>query len=477
MKRNQLHSILGLGKGSVRKNYYKDLTRNQYKLNQFRFALDNFSCPIVFFDPNNFKVIDSNVTFFEYFDINEDASVLNILKPSKKEFVKEELGLGKNNIRTSIISKGSEIPVELTIKKTSFMGKEIGICLIYDISERIKYEKKLEEEENKYRSLYHYAELSRKQLSAVLENSRTFAIAIDHSGKIIHSNTTQFPFKNYIEGMNVFKDKFPEEYSEIVSLIHEKGNSINRVITIINKGERNVFKLTAKRIGGDNPLGFLIYGHDITNHNEILRTLVDGGCYMHLHEQRDIVCQALEMVDYNVYAFSRNPKRDEHSFETVPLPAVDDPIKYIYDKVKELIKKKSIIYFDRFAFLLCFSDFSAVMRLVYRLNDLIRKSDSIILYAMPGMFTKEQVEYFRGECFFFSEKKEDLDPRKWKMLECLYSSDIALNCTQIGKKCSLSRKTVLNWAQELQAGDFIEEFRKGRSKYLKLTQKGYELFK
>lgn len=481
MKRNQLDSILGLGKGSVRKNYYKDLTRNQYKLSQFRFALDNFSCPIVFFDPKNFKVIDSNATFFEYFDIKEDVSFLDIFEPSQAEFVRQELDMDKKSINTSVKSKGSEVPVELTVKRTSFRGKEIGICLIYDVSERIRYEKELEEKENKYRSLFHYAELARKQLSAVLENSRTFAIAIDHSGKIILSNTAIFPFRKSIEGMNVFKDKFPEDYSEIVSLIHElRGSSINRAVTVIdNKGEKYVFKLTAKKIGGNNPLGYLIYGHDVTNHNEILRTLIDGRCYMHLDEQRDIVCQPLEIVDkYNVYAFSRNPTHDEHCFETISLPAVEDPLEYIYKKVKELIAKKSIIYFDRFAFLLCFSDFSAVMRLVYRLNDMIRSSDSIIIYAMPGMFTKEQVEYFRGECFLFStEKKEDLDPRKLKMLECLYFSDVALNCSQLGKKCNLSRKTVLNWAQELDAGGFIEEFRKGRSKYLKLTQKGHEFFK
>ncbi|MGM5483039.1 MAG: MarR family transcriptional regulator [Nanobdellota archaeon] len=481
MASNDLKRIIGLGSSSLRKNYYKDLAKNQYKLNQFRFALDSFTYPFVFFNPVDFKVIDCNKTYLELFD--NAWSVPFSQHFDNPKHIRDSLKSNKYHIESEIITSKGRLPVELTIKRTCFQGNEIGICLIYDVSERKKYERELENKEKKFRSLFQYAELSRKQLQAVIDNSEMFAITIDHAGWVIQSNVSQFPFENKIDGKNIFSDEFPKEYSEFVSLLKEtKSMQNSRLVSLKDvNGKKYSFNITAKKIGMAESFGYLIYGHDVTNYNEVIDSFVPGHCYMHLDEQKTSVCQALDAITtFDVFSFSRNPDHDRFSFPNiVKINASDNPLEDIYEHIKKIVdSKKAIIYFDRFDFLRCFSDFSGVMRMVYKINDLIRTTGSIIVYSVPNVFTDMEIEYFRNECFLITlDNKENLDPRKIELLRCLYASDVPLNCTQLGKKCDISRKTVLYWSNELEKMGFIEQMRHGRSKYLKLTVNGGKVLK
>ena len=486
MATDDLNKILGLGSASVRKHYYKDLAEHEHKLHQFRFALDNFPEPIIFFDPHDFSLVDYNETFLSFFGVTDSTSVTFIeLFPSDgRDAVMQAIRGDQHTLKTYIRPGNADIPVELIFKMTRFQGQDIAICLVSDISERIESENKLRASEELYKSLFQDAEFSRRQLEYVIKNSGTLIIALDSSGTVVETNIDQFPvFSQSIKGMNVFRDHFPPEYEGILSQFWETGQGRqDATVEVIGpKGRKYLYKVRTKRIHGQEAkLGYLVYGSDITSYTDSLNTLMPGNAYFHFSDQEKEVIELLRLMkqEYHVISFTRSPLHDTYPFsELIELLSDKNPIDAVYETVSRLVSEHphSIIYFDRFDFIRCFSDFHGMMRLIYRLNDLIRSSGSLILYSIPHLiFSDAEIEFLRAECLHLTvdHSQASIDPKKLKLLQCLHESDAELNCSQLARKCDFSRKTVTLWAQELEKTGFVEAVRHGRSKYLRLGPQG-----
>lgn len=486
MAKEDVKKILGLGSFSMHKSYYKDLKDHQIKLEQFGFALDNFHCPIVFFDPVNLIIVDKNETFSSFFENEKTFRFLtDIFLKKDQEEIKKNLTEKKPKFSAKIKKDNKKYPFEITIRMTSFRGKKVGVCLFYDISERLKYENEIKENEAKYRSLYHYSETTLKQLEFVINKSETLMVAIDKFGKIIESNITRFePFKKPLKDKNIFKDELPEYYDEIKKLAHSASvYPTKKTIEIRDeRGQKYIFSFIIKKFYNKtkNEIASIIYGNDLTNYKDNHEILLPGNAYVHMEVEEDNLINILKdfSTEYKVFYISRNNGKADLDFgEMIELKVTKDPLEEVHKKIRDKIRnnKKCIFYFQRLDFLRCFGTFQELMKLVFTINDIVKESKNIVVYSVKkSIFTESEIEHLQNECFLFTldNSTNDLDPRKLTILRLISSEKNAMNCTQISRKTGISRKTIIDWTKELELKGLAYFREHGRGKYLRITDKG-----
>ncbi|MFW6013842.1 MAG: hypothetical protein ACOCQG_01590 [Candidatus Nanoarchaeia archaeon] len=490
MTKEDIGKILGLGNLSMRKSYYKDLKSHQFKLEQFRFALNKFNCPIVFFEPETLKIIDKNETFSSFFENEKPFLSLTDLffkKDIKK--IKYNLKGDITNVIVSLKKNNKSFPFELTIRKTHFRGNSVGICLFYDISQRLKYEKELKKNEQKYRTLYNYSETIQKQLEFVINKAETLVVAIDNSGKIIESNINQFkPFTDSIKNKNIFTDEFKCNSKEIINLATSKTiNKLNNNLVLSDKkGRKHLYRFVVKKFKAEenkNDISCIIYGKDLTHYRENLENLVQGSPYIYMDEGKNDLSGALKYLSYNykIFHFSRDRKKSVYEFvKHIELNSTKNPLNDVYNKICELTKKnqRCIFYIERFDFLRCFASFHELMKLIFKINDIIKESENIIIYFVKNkLFSESELEYLKNECFIFNleEGECEIEPRKLRILQLLSLEGNAMNCSQISRKSGFSRKTIINWINEMELKGLLFSTTHGRSKYLKISEKGNKM--
>jgi hypothetical protein len=144
-----------------------------------------------------------------------------------------------------------------------------------------------------------------------------------------------------------------------------------------------------------------------------------------------------------------------------------------------LKKNKMIILLDRIDFFLSTFPFNEIIKTFYRINDLIKKHNSILILRINSKLLKEsELSLFNEEYIRLkSEKISDIIIRDdlidiIKFIDNENKMNINVTYGDIGKKFNISKVTVKNRIETLIKKDLIYSKKIGKSKILYLTKHG-----
>jgi PAS domain S-box-containing protein len=144
----QREGIIGLGITSGRRSYFPELQRHHAELERFRTLLDSSSEAIVLLTPEDGSLLDCNETACRMAGVGREE----LLTQPIHRFIGDEgwsqlqklhcMSEGEHHtIRTGFASRSGEVlPVEVTCSGARFQGELLGVLVIRDISERLKLE-------------------------------------------------------------------------------------------------------------------------------------------------------------------------------------------------------------------------------------------------------------------------------------------------------------------------------------------------
>jgi len=153
-EREQMRSLLmGLGKRSMRKNYYPELQERGAELERFRVLLEHVPDAIFFVDMGSMSIVDANgaatdMTGYAWKEL-KGLRLNDLLQESGetlfRELRKKQGRPGSQNAwSTRLVSgSGASVPVEVTLNLHMYREQEYAVLVARDISERHRYEREL----------------------------------------------------------------------------------------------------------------------------------------------------------------------------------------------------------------------------------------------------------------------------------------------------------------------------------------------
>ncbi len=155
--------LIGLGEGSFRKNYFPELQERLDELERFRILLDHSSDVILLVHLATRQIVDINASACRQLGYPQKELLgrdidgifdLARLKWPEGERVFPECGLLSTTMQRS---DGAQIPVEIAFSMDAFADETYLIVVVRDITQRLEAEKKLQESEIRFRSIFHSA--------------------------------------------------------------------------------------------------------------------------------------------------------------------------------------------------------------------------------------------------------------------------------------------------------------------------------
>ena len=258
-----------------------------------------------------------------------------------------------------------------------------------------------------------------------------------------------------------------------ISLIKERANIISEILFIcklIPLEEQLSYQFEIGK-------GYII---DDPKYNitELLETLIDAS-FRCLYIGRNIGKDQYRLDNVNkihTIDFANQTGEYNRVFDLQELGSI------VNDFLNKKTKSKKAIILERFDFLMIYCSFEKLIRFLYNLNDLIkRKNGLFIIKIHPDVFDQKQLKFIKMEFNQIpSEDIEDLylDEIQFSMLQFIAKQrkmNIQVNFKIIGSKFGLSKVTVKKHIDFLLDNTLIycEEF--GRTKYIYLTPKAFQL--
>lgn len=152
--------IIGLGEHSTRKNYYPELQARLADLERFRALLDQSNDAILLIRLPEGEITDLNWSACEQLGYRRDEllslRIHDLIPPGTPDPSRQEAAdLRRMQTMITCLTRqdGSVVPVEMTLRFTSFGGIDYLVAVARDISERNRILEALTESENRYRGV------------------------------------------------------------------------------------------------------------------------------------------------------------------------------------------------------------------------------------------------------------------------------------------------------------------------------------
>jgi len=155
---------------------------------------------------------------------------ISYIFPDLDSFDRQQI-LKTNNkhatLETALVKKtGTNLTVELTVSSTTWHGKDAFLCIIRDISERKRFEEKLEHSQQEYKSLYEYT-------NEILNSSPIGLVRLDKDLRIQYQN----PELGHIIGRPVKNNAQEAIGHDIRSIPGTKGDKIFSLLQDLQHGK------------------------------------------------------------------------------------------------------------------------------------------------------------------------------------------------------------------------------------------------
>jgi predicted transcriptional regulator len=145
-------------------------------------------------------------------------------------------------------------------------------------------------------------------------------------------------------------------------------------------------------------------------------------------------------------------------------------------------KQKSIILLDRVEYLIINSSFENVIKNIYRLNDMIKEHNCLLLIRInPALIDKTQMAILKEELNELPERQIDdvqLEETLFEILEYIQienKRNAIVSYSRIGKQFTISKVTTQKRIESLLEKGLIFSKKQGRIKTLYITDKGKNL--
>jgi len=145
-------------------------------------------------------------------------------------------------------------------------------------------------------------------------------------------------------------------------------------------------------------------------------------------------------------------------------------------------EKQSIVLLDRIEYLIINSSFEQVIKNIYRLNDMIRKHNCLLLIRInPSLIDKTQMAIIKEELKELPERQIDdvqLEETLFEILEYIQienKRNAIVSYSRIGKQFNISKVTTQRRIESLLEKGLIFSKKQGRIKTLYITDKGKNL--
>ncbi|HOI13550.1 MAG TPA: PAS domain S-box protein [Methanoculleus sp.] len=174
--------IIGLGEMSLHKSYYPELQSRLAELERFRALLDQTHDAIFLIRADTGNLADVNASARTYLDYSREELLakpfIDLISPEQKawlfEFVRNSSDLvsrsGQTVTARLVSRRGTEIPMEITVRAVTFGGERYIVAIARDITDRIRTERELKVKES------------------ALESSTNGILIADLAGTVMYAN-------------------------------------------------------------------------------------------------------------------------------------------------------------------------------------------------------------------------------------------------------------------------------------------------
>lgn len=427
---------------------------------------------------------------------------------------------GKHTFETIGISKdGKKIPVEISSHLFQLFNQDRILSIVRDISIRKEAEKKLQHahdvlEKRVLKRTQQLQELTnehmktRDYLRNIINSASEVIIAIDNDKKITTWNKKAEQLTGFKESSVVGKsikyvDFFAdlEELEESIEKVYDGKPPISNIVLLNkkNKPKKCIIQSSFSLVldAEKNPIGLLLVGRDITHEIGSHGKVVQGHCYLISESEKqkslnlfqqlaDIDCPGLYITRDNPYEMKDKMQlknvetRLLHHHPITGFEVIKD-LKDLEASVELFSKKheKSIIFLDRFDYLLVQFSFTDVMKMIYRLSFIVAEHNAILLlYLNPSYVDDEHVSLLQSELISLQNQQIDniqIDPDYYKILSIIdkyNKNNMLVNINSLSRELSLNQKTVSKKMKDLENKQLIVIRKKGRIKTSHITEKG-----
>ena len=411
----------------------------------------------------------------------------------------------KQSCQLKLIGKGGN--EYYTLLESVSVGDDRGIqklifSSVIDITAQKKIEEELKRNEVKYRTLF-------EQLSEAV-------YLFDMNGKIIDINDSATQLlglsKDEIIGRKIQDlDKLPEEELKKLNRVFtslKNGENIGTFITKIfwenNEYHWLEFSLKSIRIG-EKLYTIQALTRDITEYKRREREmkmrlmkyeLEDGNLYLVKEKYPSLALEAFKdllNVGYQGVLISRSPNIKQKFPENVQKSIeffwlteneAKDALRPMLNEMISVLDMKifqEVILIDRLDYIMTKNNYKKVLEFIQELHDKAYLKNHIIIISIdPKTLTKVELSKLEKEAReLVPIKRIKISDKYLNILKFVFKQNmigIYPTLTDIKEELGISKPTVIKRVRELELAKYLAQSIKGRSKLIKLTEKGNDLF-
>lgn len=433
--------------------------------------------------------------------LSKDFNFMNLIAPESKKnieeaFKKHSIGIDIPPYEYKIITKKQKkIDVIINTKLINYENSKAILGIITEISDMKDAEKEIKK--------------TKDYLQNVIDNTSEIILTIDSNHKIKTWNKKAEQIIGYKKKQIISKDILKLDLFEYSSEIN------NFMNTILNKKPTPIKEIKIKTAFGtelflnispsfiEDEKGkiteIILICRDITKERQIQEKLNYGNCYiiddidnnnsieifLNLLENEkgifvgrqinDKILKNQKLKNYKIFKLSLN-KDDATNINN---------LKELEKNIENILESQHrIILIDRIDFFISTFSFNDVLKSIYRINDLIKKYNSILILRINSNLLKE------NEVLLIKEEFESIPYEKIsdiilnddlveiiKYINNENSLNINVTYGSIGKMFNISKVTVKKRIETLIKKDLIISRKIGKVKLLFLTEKGKNLMK
>lgn len=427
----------------------------------------------------------------------------SLIAPEFKETVKKSFNMHKEGKEVSpyeyalITKKGERIEAIHATKLIQYEGENAILGIVTDITKRKKIEENIRQ--------------MKDHLQNVIDSTSELVLVIDNDFKISTWNKTAEIITGYkrreIIGKSIKSLDLIDNLNSVIKCLENisknKITPFNELILRTKTGAKRLLQVTysSLKTGTEDAKGVLVMGKDITQESETHGKLMLGNSYIITDKTNDSVTKLfkdLVVSGYNGLFITRDTSEAIQNI-TQSLEEVE-AIVLSQDKIKgfehvmdldELATKigrftatnsRPLILLDRIDYLLTNFSFDAVIKVLYRITNIIARNKGVLLMRLnPSVVNTSQLALIEEELKLLPSQKIDaidLEDYLFGVLTFIDEQNrhnALVSFKKIGQKFSISRVTTAKRLNILEENGLIFIKKHGKSKTVHISEKGKTL--
>jgi len=429
-------------------------------------------------------------------------NIMDFIHPDYKEIVQNRVQKGYNRKKAASMEEkflgldGQVMDVEVVASPIVYQDESAVQVIIRNITKRKKAEQEIIR--------------TKEHLKSVIDSASEIIVSIDLDNKISTWNKTVEFITGYkqrevigrlITSLDIFENE--DDIQDHIKNIYEGHNkTFNRLIIKTKNGARKLLEISCSIVQDDNEniLGILIIGKDITQDSEIHGQLLHGNSYLLTDDSSKSALNLfidLTVATHNGLFITRDtPDAIRNVISSIDVKTIVlsqdkigefehicEPDKLV-SRIKEFIENedKLVILFDRIDYFLTNFSFDTVIKIIYRLNNIVIRGNAVLLLRLkPSIVTIRQLAIIKEELQPLPSHKVgsiELEEYLFSILKFIHGQNqhnVLVSYGMIGQNLSISKVTTAKRLNILEERELIIIKKHGKTKSIHISEKGATL--